>query len=300
MGLFGGGSKVTMVDPRTAEQKKASKLLYERYFEPRIGLPMASYRGEQVAPLSEYEELGLNALRNYMGMGLPTIYGEGTTALGDVLSGRPSTEISPEATEEFFQSSIYNPSKRMFEEDVLPGIKGAYAGTYWGTPRMEAEAEAWEGFGTEMSARRGELMYADEQSRRALAESAAARRLSGIGAVPGMAGFETGLPLQQAQAGATLGMQPRLIQQARLDAQYQNWLQSLPEYSPVIQQALAYQAAQTLQPVVTPGDSGAFGDILGLGIMGLSLASGFGALGGAAGGSSMLSAPGLRSVAPIF
>lgn len=204
------------------------------YLTGQIGKSLPGYEGQSVAGLTPEELAGMSRIRSLTGepiQGLESAYQR-------YLTGDPTTQINPETTENFFRKSIYDPSLRDFREDVLPGIEEAYVGpgTYWGSARADAVREASEGFASDMAGKRAELAYADEQSRRSLSESAADRALNA-----GQLSTQYGAyDLAKQQAILQTEALPRMLEQAQLDWDYNEYLRTAPENSPYMSMALQY------------------------------------------------------------
>ncbi len=262
MGIFSGSDpEVGTIDTRTGEQMWVSQLL-ANYFSG-VGTGLEGYRGQLTAGMSGLERGGLASMASLLGSGMPDIYNRGVSALTDPLSGDPTTEISPELTEQYFTEGIYNPMFRSMQEDIIPEIEGAYAGNYWGTPRASATSDAWVGFEEDMTSVLSELIYADEQTRIGLEESAADRQLSAAGVAGSMAELEENIKTGRIEGAMTYGSLPRLLMQAELDARYNEWLRTRPEYNPIIEQALAFMGIESLEAYVIEGQDSAWGSILG-------------------------------------
>ena len=143
-------------------------------------------------------------------------------ALGGLLSGQPTTQITPETTEQFFEQAIRAPAMADYER-TQSDIKEQQAaqGTLYGSGRNEAQARAAERFETGLMGQRANLMYQDEQARRGLAESAAGRQLSALSpALSGMQ-YHEAAPYREMGALQQFGGAPRDIWSQQLGAQMQ-------------------------------------------------------------------------------
>lgn len=286
MGLFTKEekTKVKSFDPFSPEQKYIQSML-SGYLSKRVGAGLQKYPGQFVAGMSPWERMSLGMLGKYMGEGESPLWEEGRSTLSGLLSGDISSRMSPEITEDYFRESIYGPSLSMMREDIIPEIEGAYAGNYWGTPRASAVGEAWEGFEEDMSSTLSELIWRDEISRVEMEQQG---RLSALGMIPGFESARAAGIEGKMTAGQMLGALPRMLKQAELEAQFNEWLRTRPEYNPVIEQALAFAMSPTKQAMLTGGGSSPsiFGSMVGmLGALG-GLASGVGAIGGMFGGGA--------------
>jgi len=135
-------------------------------------------------------------------------------AINRLMSGKPAYEVTPETTEQLFQSGVKAPMMQEWREIGLPAIKEAFAGTgYWGSARATEQARGAETLATTLGAKRAELAYADEQARRASLESAAARVPAGVAA--------TTSEMEMMGTGAQYS---RMIDQEKVLADLQRWL----------------------------------------------------------------------------
>ncbi len=211
-------------------------------------------------------------------------------ALADILSGRPSTTIDERATEEYFEKSIATPLSKRFVAEVLPKISRAYKG--FTSRRGQAVERAYSDFADVLSGRYSELRYADEQARRALAESAAVRQ---AGMLPQAQGILTA-PMQTALGfGSVMStVQAKRLQEAQ---------RMLPESNPWIAQAMQFLGIPMTQIVDRPADLTGFGDVMaafGAGSSGAAAAGGAYSSftgGGAAAGAGAAGAAGASGAA---
>jgi hypothetical protein len=254
MGLFGSDPKLDLVDTRTQGQTRIGNQL-ARFLSGGIGRGTQPYRGGFVAGQSKFEKGSLGLLGQLMRGGVNPLFEQAEGALGTLLQGEPTTNIDEQYTQDYFKG-IYDESFDRLQTDILPLVEGAYAGNYWSSPRAGATAEAVTGFGQDMSSLLAELVYADQQSKLQLSESAADRQLAATGAAGNLATQKQGLQTGLIQAGQQFGALPRILQQAQLDAKYKDWLRTRPEYNPLLDKALGYLGTPGLTGVVTPGQEG--------------------------------------------
>lgn len=253
---------VDLIDTRTTEQRGVSRQL-GGFFGPRIGRGLPRFKGERVAGLSPFEERGLVNLDELLSAGRAPLFGKAETALDPALEGAPSTEISPEITEEFFRTSIFDPAFKDLQETLIPEIESQFAGNFFSSARAGATTEAIEAFGSEQAGILAEIQFANEQQRIALEESAAARQLTAAGQATELGALEEAVSLGRIEASQTFGSLPRRLEQARLDAEFDEFIRTLPEFNPVIAQALSFLGTPGLTAVIDPGTESPFGDILG-------------------------------------
>jgi len=106
------------------------------------------------------------------------------SALARLFSGKPSTEINPEVTEQFYKESIYDPAMKNWEQEILPSMQEKMGKNYWSSARSKAITDAEGDLHSGLRQQHGNLLYQDEQMRRQLEESAL-QRLMGAAQLPG-------------------------------------------------------------------------------------------------------------------
>lgn len=171
-------------------------------------------------------------LRERIGQGLEP-YGGQTVAgrdpleqLGGDYIRKALAGISPEVAEERFRAETLPAMQRMFQEEALPTIEESFIGpgTFRSTGRQQAVTEAGQRFGETAATEMGRA--------RELA------RTSGMAAIP-----------MAMQAGAV----GRGIEQRGLDIAMQQFEQSRPELSPVMEQLRAFLGMTTQAGGYLPG-----------------------------------------------
>lgn len=231
-----GGGDVKQYSTLTPQQKAVSDPLSE-YLKKNVGQGVAGYTGKLTAGPSQYEQQGLNTLGNYIAQPSEAT-GWGSAALKTQLSGAPSTNINPQASEDYFNNSVRAPLMKQFNEDIMPQVRERYnsGGMFYGTPRERAENNALQDLEGNLVSQKSNLAYQDEQARRGLAESASARQLSAL--PQGLAYGQE--PLTRVAASQNYGALPRTLEQSDLMAQYAEWLRTRPESNPTLPMALQY------------------------------------------------------------
>ena len=217
----GGIQRISTLSPE--QQAVISKL--GPFLEERIGKGLPAWSGDWVAPASEYETSALGKLGEYLQGGVSPLYTQGSNVLSELIK----SGSTPEDAVAWYQKYMAPENKRIFTQETLPGINEAHVGpgTFWGTPRAEAQRKAWETFGTQEMARTGEAI----RQQQAMA----------AGLLPlekEYAQYGEEYPLRKAQAGLQYGQLPRLLQQADLAAKFEEFKRTTPELSPIIDKAL--------------------------------------------------------------
>jgi hypothetical protein len=181
------------------------------------------------SPLSRF-------LSEQPGQALPR-FNPGTDTRGQILSDLPEGGGSSVSrflsldSEEFFNENIKNPAIETFQEELLPLIHEDFAGSLSGSGRLRAEGDAARGLARDLSRTRAELE----------------------------------LTLPQAQFNIALQMKQEGDKEALL--QYQDWLKSLPQANPALNQALQFlqdstSSGTTVLSALNPGTQGILGDLI--------------------------------------
>ena len=198
-------------------------------------------------------------LSSQVGQGVPRY---GKQILTDLPEGGGASissflKLNPET---FFNERIKGPALQTFKEDILPIVREDFAGSLSGSGRFRTEEEAGSRF------------------------------------VRGLAETRANLELQLPQAQYTLaaGLKEQADKEAQ--AQYTDWFKSLPQYNPVLGQAISFlsdstNTGSTILSFLDPGTEGAFKAILGIlaSAVGASTGGGGGATRGTTGGANVTS-----------
>jgi hypothetical protein len=243
------------------------------FLKGKIGKPLAQYSGQMVADLTPEMLLAQRLMGTYQ----PDKYDVMVNAaLQQALSGQPSYDVSPKATEKYFKSGVEQPMLREFDRSVRPRIDQSFAraGALGSTQRGVTTAGAMGDLQSKMAAILGGWQQGNQALSAQLAESAAGRQMQGIQLAPQVAMN----PLNAASALQSVSSPYYQRQQQVLDTQYQQWLRGQPEGSPWLQMATALIGTPTTNTIVTPGQQstpfnwGALGSLAG-GIYGLNTAA---------------------------
>lgn len=127
----------------------------------------------------------LNSDQQNMMKGLADYYtpqiGKYDSQLNTLLSGKPSTNINKDATEDYIRTNIERPMRTNLEERIMPGISEKMGQNFWSTARQGAQQRALTDNENQISTEAGKIRYNDELERRKLMESAAGRSLDALG-----------------------------------------------------------------------------------------------------------------------
>lgn len=231
------GAEMEQAETWTPEQKAVAKPM-GRYLQERIGMGLPTYEGPLYVPLSDEET---QMLKEY-GRMAPGVAGAYEAALG----GAPTPGYSPSQVESLVAARKAT-AARAFEEETLPGIREEYRGpgTYWGGARAMAVSEARERFGEEQTEREEALRWEAEGRRVELAEAAKGRQLA---AAPGAAAAYG----EAAERGIRGEEAIRIAQLQEIQVDFQEWLRTRPELSPIISQAIQFLGVPAVATVYQP------------------------------------------------
>ena len=285
--FLGKKPKIKEYDTLTGGQRTMATGL-ENYLTPQVGKGVPGYTGKLTAGPSQYEQQGLNTLGNYIAQPSEAT-GWGSAALKTQLSGAPSTNINPQASEDYFNNSVRAPLMKQFNEDIMPQVRERYnsGGMFYGTPRERAENNALQDLEGNLVSQKSNLAYQDEQARRQLSEDAAKRQLAAL--PQGLAYGQE--PLTRVAASQTYGALPRNLEQADMAAQLNEFLRTQPQNNPAIQTAMDYINMVQKGMYQQPGTTGLLASLspaIGAGLSGAGYGSSFSMPGATAktGGSS--------------
>lgn len=252
--LFRGKKGSVSVQSNLSQAQAPVENQLGSYFGGQIGVGVPKYDGPLSAPITEYETAGLSALNKYLESGPDALYGDLRAAMGTQLSGQPSTNINTQTTEDYISRAIADPLRAQYEEEILPTLRESFVGSgnLYGSARVEEERRAKRDVERDIASQGAGLRYADEQARRGLAESAAGRQLQASGMAPGVIQSYEEFPLRQAQAGTSIGATQRLLEQAALDRELQEFIRTSPQMNPAIAQALQLIGTNTTNTIVRP------------------------------------------------
>jgi hypothetical protein len=234
LGTGGTKTDTTQLPTMTSEQLALyNKMLTASSAD--YGTPTPSYPGQSYVPTTEAEQNYFD----YTSGKNPTITQQ---ALLNVLSGKPAYEIDPNATEAYYQKSIYEPTVKTFKDTTLPQLTESFSGPgFWSSNRADQTTKAISNLNSDLSKQRSDLYYADEQARRSALESAASRRAS---VAPTAAQLES-------ENLATAGQWARSIEQEKVASDLARWLsgeeingESVSAYNPNTQLALQLLGVQ--------------------------------------------------------
>ena len=247
LGRKGKKGGIQRTSTLSSEQEKLMRKLAP-WIEERIGMGLPRWTGKWVAEPSEYEEEALGKLGEYLRSEPSELLGYGLGRYREALEG-----MSPEETYDWYMKYIAPLERRYMETEVIPRIREEYipTGTFYGSPRYERVGKAWEQFGAEQLGRIGRAIMGERES---------ARRM--LGYLPTMTALEEERPLRLAEAGLRLGALPRLLEQAEIESEIQEFIRTTPELSPVLDKALQLLSLQTQAAYYRPYRPSPFVQIL--------------------------------------
>lgn len=215
----------------------------------------------------------------------------GQTAMNWSNAGMPFW-ADPNYANQYYQQAFFQPQYRQFMEYQMPQIASSYnkpgGPGFWGSARADAETKAYGDFMTNMMGKGAEISQAERE-----------RDITGYNtmlqqqqaAQPWLMNYSN-IPLNKAMMGYQLGGELQNYLGQGQQADISAWKASLPEYNPIIQQALqalgaSFQPGYTQEGAsplagIAGAGAGAAGSILAAYLLSQAGASGAGAAGTAA------------------
>lgn len=235
---------------KEAEIKKTSTLSPEqqymmeglgKYLEGKIGEGLPAWEGGFTAPLTGIEQAGQGLLSQYV-TGGP---GEaGQAGLGSFLS---MMNVDPKQLEAEYMKYQAPAEQRYLKENLIPTFKESMVpgGTLRSTGTERGIGDIISRFGEGQLGRIGESI-----------EAARGRAAGLIPQTGMMAGIEGGVP--QIEAAMQYGQLSRMVEQAELNAQIQEFVRTTPELSPLMNRMLEYLGISTQAAFLDPAQASPF------------------------------------------
>lgn len=171
-----------------------------------------------------------NFLAQNVGTGIPRFEGN---IYGELPEGGGSSisEFLKMDTDEYFNKFVQEPAVGTFKDELLPLLQEDFAGSLSGSGRLRAETDAARGLSRDLAIQRGEF----------------------------------GLKLPAAQLQVASAIKEHSDKEAQ--AQYNDWMKSLPQYNPILDKALSFlnettSSGTTLLSFLDEGSNGILGDVL--------------------------------------
>ena len=248
--FFGGGTE--QVPVMTPMQINNVDFLNEKILgQLQAGVGGPWYEGQIAPDATANQQAAFGAAGGLLGNAQG--YVDPSQATQQALSGQPAYEINPEAREQFYQESIYNPAKNSFN-DTLQGLDHRYRGFGQSGAQFGQASRAAADFEVGMGAQRGQLHMQDEMRRQGLATDAANRQLGGIGAAN--QGNQAGNQMRLQNLGmlGALGSDERAIQGQQNSELYNKWEGAQAYNNPWVNKFLGTAlSAQPYANVAKPG-----------------------------------------------
>lgn len=199
-----------------------------KWLNGQIGQTGKKYTGEMVAPQSNQENQSFDFLRQY-GENLPgETFNNAKTEINKTLTNQYDPTTSP-----YYQAVKAEAARNQDITNKQIASNTSGAGRYYTGARVKQQREA----STDTTNRINTIMGG-------LADSERNRMMGVLPQAEEMGKYEANMPLQKATAFQTLGALPRNIQQAKDQAQMEDWLRSEVNYP--------FQIGQLASNVQTP------------------------------------------------
>lgn len=233
------------------------------FLSQQIGRGEQEFDGELVAPLVDEFDAVRSMIGSFQG---GQSQDQQRSAVNRALSGEPSFQVGTEESERVFRESVLGPSLQAFDEEIAPRINAAFAGQggTFSSRRGLAHQNALEDIFNQAQSDLAGFVREDRNLAAQLNESAANRSLQGIG----LASQLDIQPLEQAMTFAQSLSPFQTFEQQQRDAQFQEFMRTLPSRNPLLDLAVPFGTARTRQAVtqgqIAPAE--AYGEIAGTAI----------------------------------
>jgi len=182
----------------------------------RLGRAGESYTGELVAGPSEYEQQGLQGLSKWLESAMPTedaLYGASKEELMKTLTGGYDPGASP-----YYKAFRNNVMTELDDaKNRMRSTKAASGSLYGGSANAEERQLETRAVGNL------------EQTMGGIYEAERGRRLGAVPEALRMLQFEEQAPENRVRAAMSYGALPRELEQAQLQAAYQEWQRALQD-----------------------------------------------------------------------
>jgi len=180
----------------------------------RVGRAGQTYPGPLVAALSEFEETGLKGLGDYLGRP-PATEGKLYTSAVDEIAKTLSGDYDP-AQSEYYQAYRTAVMRELEESKDRLAARTSAGDKFFGGGRIATEGEMEESAVGDLALVLGQL-----------AERERERRLGAVPQALSLTQYGEQAPVDRVAASQQFGALPRLIEQAEMDTEYQEWIRAL-------------------------------------------------------------------------
>jgi len=245
MGLFTSDKKSKIVKLESFPGAEAMRKGLATTAEPgaleRLRLAGTPYQGPLVAALSEFEETGLAGLKDWLGGELPT---EGTLfkSAADEIQKTLSGEAYDPVHGEYYQAYRTQVMRELEEAKDRLAARASAGDKLFGGGRIATEGEMEESAVGQMAVTLGQLQERERE-----------RRLGAVGQALEFTRYGEEAPEQRVRASQLYGALPREIEQAEMDAEYQEWMRQLNDLGISLDVATGLATYQPTGTMVTTG-----------------------------------------------
>lgn len=199
----------TAVDPYASIREPTLNWL-----KSQVGQVAPQYTGEMVAPATEEEKRSLDFLKGYVDQPTSANMGLASEEIKRTMTGQYDPTSSP-----YYQAAKAEATHNLglAQEDIASQAAGG--GRYWSGARLKEQGTA----SNEAALAMNKLLYG-------MAETERGRRASMVPIAAQIGQYQEQQPLQKATALQSLGSLQRVLQQARDEAIYNEWLRATQEY----------------------------------------------------------------------
>ena len=246
--LFGSEGEVQTQSTMTKDQRKLMKEATQ-WAQGQVGQGLPQWEGDFAAPLSEYEQMGLSKLGEY----LNAPYDPNSIAsLSTEAFKKGISALSPQEAQDWYMKWFAPQERRYFEQNIVPGFKESMVpgGNLRSSGTDLGLGQLWGEYGTKQLSNIGDFW--GEQMDRAAKLLPYARDFEYQ---------EAGIP--QIEAAMQYGQLPRLIEQQELTSKIEDFRRSAPQLNPILDFITGLLGTQTKTGIYQPGQTGLIPQIAG-------------------------------------
>ncbi len=189
--MGGGGGKSESESSSTNKTADQTKWLAQalKTYGPQIGQNNNVWQGQRVQPFGTLQNQAVSGAENYADyfstpqqVGKAPLSDETGTAVKGLLSGDIGAQkMNPQAVQDYFQSTIYNPTMTNLRDEVLPGINEDFSGPgFWNAARSQERTTARKDTAENLGTQWAGLNWAVQNQNQSLDEAKAGRTQAAI------------------------------------------------------------------------------------------------------------------------
>ena len=210
--------------------------------QKRLALAGTTYQGPLTAALSEYEQQGLGTLGEYLKSAPATESPLYQASSDEILKTLQGTEYDP-VNSDYYRAYRTQVIRELEDAKDRLAARASAGDKLFGGGRIKTEGEMEEGAVGNMAVLLGQMQERERE-----------RRLGAVPQALELTRYGEEAPVSRVTAAETLGALPRLVEQASMDAEYQEWIRALNDLGIGLDVATGLATYQP-QSAVVPGQA---------------------------------------------